>query len=149
MFGFCRKTSAPVSKFEPVNIGLKAEPLTMDGGTIGQIKHFFYHPEEATKERLDALWCKSQQDTDPYPLYCAAAFFQDERMQRKATKRIESHLEKHQDLGPADLELLLDCINIGERMGVNGARLREYAKRMTRQLDGHKELADYAERLYI
>lgn len=42
----------------------------------------------------------------------------------------------------------MDCINIGERMAVNGAWLREYVTRILPTTD-NEQIHDYARRLYI
>ena len=142
---------APLSSFNVK--GLKTEPLSVNDGIIGWIKGVFADPESATKEKLDALWQDVQalghQDfEDVCALYCTAAFFQDEKLQRKSAKRLYGLLEKRQELSAAELELVLDCINIGERMAVNGVTLREYVSNdLLRQND--EMLLDYARRLYV
>ena len=49
------------------------------------------------------------------------------------------------------LELLLDCINIGERMGINGIELRKYVARVLGAIEttNHESIVDCARRVYI
>lgn len=149
---FCHKEiEAPISQFCVKR--LKTEPLHGAGdGLIGRIKAFFEEPESATKESLDLLWRNVQKFgkgfDDTCFLYCAGAFFQDERMVKRAAKRLYAILDKEWELSPAQMEKLLDCINIGERMAVNGVRLREYAVKMLPMYKDEK-LVDYARRLDI
>lgn len=113
------------------------EPNAIAQRSISRIKYFFQYPEIATKERLDTLWSevkflekaldKQHLMEELCALYIAAAFFQNERMQQKTQRFLYTRMEKT-NLGENVLELLLDCINIGERMGVNGQRIREYIK---------------------
>ena len=77
----------------------------------------------------------------------AAAFFQDKKLQKKASRRQNALLKKTGLItDDQKLELLLDCINIGERMGVNGIRIREFVKPL---LPSTGPIHDYAQRLYI
>lgn len=170
MYVFIKKTS-PIYSFHI--IGLKTEPLhtpasypKTDGDmepsaiatkNIDQVKYFFQKPKSATKERLDSLWNDVkllerthvlQHNIDVLcSLYITSAFFQDERMQRKASRRLFSQLKKMRQIDDSNLqELLLDCVNIGERMGVNGQQIRDYLKN-TPLSQG--PIQDYANRLYI
>lgn len=137
------------------------EPFALAMNSIGNIKFFFKQPNSATKERLDALWSevkflerslgKEHLFEELCSLYIAAAFFQDERLQKKSSKKLNALLKK---TGPIvddnKTELLLDCINIGERMGVNGIELRKYVTDSLGTLEpGHEPVFDYARRLYI
>ena len=137
------------------------EPYALAMNCIGNIKFFFKQPESATKERLDVLWSdvrfleKSLEKRHLLEKLCAlcisAAFFQEEKLQKKASRKLNALLKK---TGPIidnqKLELLLDCINIGERMGVNGIELRKYVASSLGSLDTSQEpIFDYARRLYI
>lgn len=165
------KKKSPISSFHI--IGLKTDPLhtpalypessgylepsTIAIMVIDQVKFFFQEPGSATKERLDSLWGEvmllEKAQASKYDigvicsLYITAAFFQDERMQRKASRRLFSQLKKMRPIDDSNLqELLLDCVNIGERMGVNGQQIRDYLKN-TPLSQG--PIQDYANRLYI
>lgn len=161
--------TSPISSFKVV--GLKTEPIHIpksypetDGclepnaiaqRSINRIKYFFQYPESATKERLDTLWSevkylektldKQHLIEELCAMYIAAAFFQDEKMQRKTQRLLYTRM-KNTNLEESVLELLLDCINIGERMGVNGQRIRDYVKPL---LPESGPIRDYAKRLYI
>lgn len=163
-----RSWFSPISSFQVS--GLKAEPIhwpqdfpeleeSKDSGVvamncINQIKYFFRNPETATKERLDGLWHEvkrlewmsvgNNRLEKKCALYMAAAFFQDERMQRKSSRRLYREAFDHSP--EFVLELLLDCINVGERMGVNGTKIRELVKPFI-PMSG--SVHNYAERLYI
>lgn len=137
-------------------------PLALAMSCIGNIKFFFKKPDTATKEKLDTLWsdvkCLEQSLEKTHlweelsALYIAAAFFQDEKLQKKASKKLISLINKAGSiLDNQRLELLLDCINIGERMGINGIELRKYVARVLGAIEttNHESLFDYAKRLYI
>ena len=122
------------------------------------MKGIFAEPESATKEVLDGLWSDvqklgSNRLEDCCARYIAAGFFQDEGMVKGASKRLESQLKVKSEkvkvgLTPAELELLLDCINMGERMAVNGVRIREFLQPvLATQQD--ERLLDYARRLDV
>lgn len=129
---------------------------------IGNIKFFFIQPDCATKERLDALWSdvnNLERTLDNQhlleelcALYIAGSFFQNEKLQKKTAKKLNAILKK---TGPITddqkLELLLDCINIGERMGVNGIELRQYIAgvQCKNEILQSGPIVDYAQRLYI
>lgn len=166
--------TSPISSFTVS--GLKTEPIQSSDcviesedkesyalamNCIGIIKFFFKQPESATKERLDVLWSdvrfleksleKRHLLEELCALYISAAFFQEEKLQKKASRKLNPLLKK---TGPIidnqKLELLLDCINIGERMGVNGIELRKYVASSLGSLDTSQEpIFDYARRLYI
>lgn len=131
------------------------EPNAIAQRSINRIKYFFQYPESATKERLDTLWSevkflektldKQHLMEEHCALYIVAAFFQNERMQQKTQRFLYTRIEKT-NLEESVLELLLDCINIGERMGVNGQRIRDYVKPL---LPESGPIRDYAKRLYI
>ena len=124
---------------------------------IERIKYYFQEPGSATKERLDELWgdvvqlektrVRRKNIEDNCALYMSAAFFQDERMQRRAGRRLSSQLKEMEPTKNGYIqELLLDCINIGERMGVNGQSIRDYLKSFPLS---QGTIQDYANRLYI
>ena len=179
MFFFLRpqyqSLTSPISSFTV--LGLKTDPIhspdcfiestekdsySLAINCIGNLKFCFKQPECATKERLDALWSnvkfleqlleKQHLWEELCTLYIAAAFFQDERLQKKTSRKLNTLLQK---TGPITdnqrLELLLDCINIGERMGVNGIELRKYASHVLGAIkpSSYEPIFDYARRLYI
>ena len=143
----------------PTNkVGLDPYPIALR--SINWIKFFCRYPETATKERLDALYSQvrllekkleyhllaNHLLEDSFALYIAGAYFDDERLLKKAKKLLLSQLKEqvlpdgaHYEQSPMYhcilLDRLLDCINIGERMAVNGVELRKYAVRMLGHLE--------------
>ena len=120
MFGLFRLHRAPVATAVPVNHGLKAEPISFGDGVIA-----------------------------------GGAYYADRRMIKRAKRSLEKRLSDKTALAMLPeaqrrkvLEGLLDCINIGERMAVNGTWLREYASRIL-PIITDEQILDYAKRLYI
>lgn len=162
MFGLFRAHKAPIGAAVPVNDGLKTEPISLGDGVIGQVKHFCLHPESATKEQHDALYAqlrglarKASGFEEACALYAGGAYYADRRMIKRAKKSLEKRLSDKTALAALPeaqrckiLEGVLDCINIGERMAVNGTWLREYAARIL-PLTTDERILDYARRLYI
>lgn len=144
---------------QPQNrIGLDPYPIALR--SINWIKFFCRYPETATKERLDSLYSQvrllekkleyhllgNHLLEDAFALYIAGAFFGEVRLLKKAKKLLLAQLKEqvlpdgaHYEQSPMYhcilLDRLLDCINIGERMAVNGAELRKYAERMLGHLE--------------
>ena len=162
MFGLFRTHRAPVTIAVPVNHGLKTEPISLGDGVIGQVKHFCLHPESVTKEQHDALYAqlrglakKASGFEDNFALYAGGAYYADRRMIKRAKRSLEKRLSDDTALAALPeaqrckvLEGILDCINIGERMAVNGTWLREYASRIL-PIITDEQILDYAKRLYI
>lgn len=145
----------PVGPSVPVNTGFKAEPLSWGDGIICQVKDFCGYPENATKEQHEEVYVQLRKLSrslssfkEACELYIGGAYFGEERMVKRATKFLTAYLDSQLKLTDAELELLLDCINIGERMAVNGAWLREYVARFL-SLTDNEQIHDYARRLYV
>ena len=138
-----------------LNSQLLLDPYPIALRSINWIKFFLRYPEAATKPRVDSLYSQikllekkleyhllaNHLLEDAYALYISAAYFQDERLLKKATKLLleqlkeqilpdGAHYEQSVMYHCILLDRLLDCINIGERCGVNGAELRKYASKM-------------------
>lgn len=174
-------------------IGLDPYPIALR--SINWIKFFCRYPDCAIKARLDSLYSQlrllekkleyhllgNHLLEDAYALYIGGAFFHDERILKKATKLLlgqlkeqilpdGAHYEQSVMYHCILLDRLLDCINIGERGGVNGTSLRVYASKMLGHLqsiiysDGSipmvndaakgiapkpEDIFDYAQRLFI
>lgn len=146
-----RYFEAPITSF--CVKGLKTEPIHGAGDDVlGRIKGFFDKPGSATKDNLHLLWGEVHElgkgFEDTCALYCAGAFFQDERMVKRASRKLYALLDKERNLSPERVELLLDCINIGERMAVNGVRLREHVSKLL-PMQKDERILDYARRLYV
>ena len=162
MFKFFRTHRAPVGAAVPVNDGLKAEPISLGDGVIGQVKHFCLHPESVTKEQHDALYAqlrglarKASGFEEACALYAGGAYYADRRMIKRARRSLEKRLSDNTALAALPeaqrskiLEGVLDCINIGERMAVNGTWLREYAVQLLPMI-ADEQILDYARRLYL
>lgn len=146
----------------PVNDGLKAEPISLGYGVIGRVKLFCLHPESATQEQHNALYAqlcgmarKASGLEDDIVLYAGGAYYADRRMIKRAKRSLEKRLSDKTALAALPdeqrckiLEGILDCINIGERMAVNGTWLREYAAQIL-PIITDEQILDYARRLYI
>ena len=183
------------SQLSTLNSQLSLDPYPIALRSINWIKFFLRYPETVTKERLDSLYSQvclldkkleyhllaNHLLEDSYALYISAAYFQDERFLKKATKLLlgqlkeqilpdGAHYEQSVMYHCILLDRLLDCINIGERGGVNGTSLRVYASKMLGHLqsiiysDGSipmvndaaegiapkpEDIFDYAQRLFI
>ena len=162
MLGLFRTHRTPVSAAVPVNDGLKTEPISLGDGVIGQVKHFCLHPESATQEQHDALYAQlrglarnASGVEDDFALYAGGAYYADKRMIKRAKRLLEKHLSDETALAALPdkqrckvLEGILDCINIGERMAVNGTWLREYVAQIL-PLTTNEQIQDYARRLYL
>lgn len=155
MFSLFKNTHSPITRFTPVNTGFKAKPLSWGDGIICQVKDFCGYPENATKEQHEEVYAQLRKLSrslsgfkEACELYIGGAYFGEERMVKRATKFLTAYLDSHLELTDAELELCLDCINIGERMAVNGAWLREYVARILPTTD-NEQLHDYARRLYV
>ena len=162
MFGLFRTHKAPIGAAVPVNDGLKTEPISLGDGIVGRVKHFCLHPESVTKEQHDALYAqlrglakKASGFEDNFALYAGGAYYADRRMIKRAKRLLEKRLSDKTALAMLPeaqrrkvLEGLLDCINIGERMAVNGTWLREYAVQLLPMI-ADEQILDYARRLYI
>lgn len=143
----------------PLNkVGLDPYPIALR--SINWIKFFCQYPECATKERLDPLYSQlrllekklefhllgNHLLEDAYALYIGAAYFNNNQLLKKARKLLLGQLEEqiltdgaHYEQSPMYhcilLDRLLDCINMGERMAVNGVELRKYASLMLGHLE--------------
>lgn len=162
MFGLFRTHRAPVTIAVPVNDGLKAEPISLENGVIGQVKHFCLHPESVTKKQHDALYAQlcglarnASGFEDDFALYAGGVYYADKRIIKRARRLLEKRLSDETALAALPeaqrckvLEGILDCINIGERMAVNGNWLREYAARIL-PIITDEQILDYARRLYL
>lgn len=116
-------------------VGLDPYPTALRG--INWIKFFCRYPNCATKPRLDSLYSQykllekklefhllgNHLLEDAFSLYIGAAFFQDAKLQKKATKLLLAQLEEqtlsdgaHYEQSPMYhcilLDRLLDCISI-------------------------------------
>lgn len=116
-------------------VGLDPYPIALR--SINWIKFFSKYPECATKERLNSLYSQVKMLEkkleyhllgnhlleDAYALYISGAFFQDIKIQNKATKLLLAQLKEqtladgaHYEQSPMYhcilLDRLLDCINI-------------------------------------
>ncbi|MBR6292498.1 MAG: alginate lyase family protein [Bacteroidales bacterium] len=116
-------------------IGLGPYPIALR--SINWVKFFCRYPDCATKQRLDSLYSQlrllekkleyhllgNHLLEDAYALYIGAAFFNDERLLKKAERLLLSQLEEqilpdgaHYEQSPMYhcilLDRLLDCINI-------------------------------------
>lgn len=139
---------------------LSMDPYPIALRSINWIKFFFRYPDSVTKERLDSLYSQvrllekkleyhllaNHLLEDAFALYIAGAYFSDERLQKKARRLLLSQLKEqvlpdgaHYEQSPMYhcilLDRLLDAINIGERMTVNGGELRKYAVQMLGHLE--------------
>ena len=160
--GLFKSHRAPVTKAVPVNDGLKAEPISLGDGVIGQVKHFCLHPESTTQDQHDALYAqlcgmarKASGVEDDFALYAGGVYYADKRMIKRARRLLEKRWSDKTALAVLQdeqrckvLEGILDCINIGERMAVNGTWLREYAVQLLPMI-ADEQILDYARRLYI
>ena len=160
--GLFRLHRAPVTTAVPVNDGLKTEPISLDDGVIGQVKHFCLHPESTTQDQHDALYAqlrglarKASGVEDDFALYAGGAYYADKRIIKRAKRSLEKRLSDETTLAALPdkqrckvLEGILDCINIGERMAVNGTWLREYAVQLLPMI-ADEQILDYARRLYL
>ena len=154
----CKWIDKFIEEIPSNRIGLDPYPIALR--SINWIKFFCRYPECATKEWLDSLYSQvrllekkleyhllaNHLLEDSFALYIAGAYFDDERLLKKAKKLLLSQLKEqvlpdgaHYEQSPMYhcilLDRLLDCINIGERMAVNGAELRRYAERMLGHLE--------------
>ena len=189
----CKWIDKFIEELPSNRVGLDPYPIALR--SINWIKFFCKYPETATKYRLDSLYSqerlleKKQEYhllanhllEDAFALYIGAAFFGDERLLKEAKQLLLGQLKEqilpdgaHYEQSPMYhcilLDRLLDCINIGERMAVNGVELRKYASLMLGHLesviweDGSipllndaaygiapmpEQLFDYAKRLYV
>ena len=148
------------SQLSTLGSQLSLDPYPIALRSINWVKFFCRYPECATRERLDSLYSQlrllekkleyhllgNHLLEDAYALYIGAAYFSDEWLQKKAKKMLLGQLGEqilpdgaHYEQSPMYhcilLDRLLDCINIGERMAVNGAELRKYAERMLGHLE--------------
>lgn len=144
----------------PVNDGLKAAPISLGDGVIGRVKHFCLHPESVTQDQHDALYAqlrglarKASGFEEACVLYAGGAYYADKRMIKRAKRSLEKRLSDETVLAALTdeqrckiLEGILDCINIGERMAVNGTWLREYAVQLLPMI-ADEQILDYARRL--
>ena len=189
----CKWIDKFIEELPSNRVGLDPYPIALR--SINWIKFFCKYTETATKYRLDSLYSqerlleKKQEYhllanhllEDAFALYIGAAFFGDERLLKEAKQLLLGQLKEqilpdgaHYEQSPMYhcilLDRLLDCINIGERMAVNGVELRKYASLMLGHLesviweDGSipllndaaygiapmpEQLFDYAKRLYV
>lgn len=162
MFKFFRTHRAPIGAAVPVNDGLKAEPVSLGDGVVGRVKSFCLHPESATQEQHDALYAqlrglekKASSFEEEFALYAGGVYYADKRIIKRARRLLEKRLSDETTLAALPdkqrckvLEGILDCINIGERMAVNGTWLRKYAAQIL-PLTADERILDYARRLYI
>ena len=88
------------SQLSTLNSQLSLDPYPIALRSINWIKFFLRYPETVTKERLDSLYSQvclldkkleyhllaNHLLEDSYALYISAAYFQDERFLKKATK---------------------------------------------------------------
>lgn len=162
MFGLFRTHKAPIGVAVPVNDGLKTEPISLGDGVIGQVKHFCLHPESTTQGQHDALYAQlcglarnASGFEDDFALYAGGVYYADKRIIKRARRLLEKRLSDKTALAALPdkqrckvLEGILDCINIGERMAVNGTWLRKYAAQIL-PLTADERILDYARRLYI
>lgn len=162
MFGLFRTHKAPIGAAVPVNDGLKTEPISLGDGVIGRVKHFCLHPESATQDQHDVLYAqlrglekKASSFEEEFALYAGGVYYADKRIIKRAKRSLEKRLSDDTALAALPeaqrckvLEGILDCINIGERMAVNGTWLREYATRIL-PIITDEQILDYARRLYL
>ena len=162
MFGLFRAHKAPIGAAVPVNDGLKTEPISLGDGVIGRVKHFCLHPESVTQGQHDALYAQlcglarnASGFEDDFALYAGGVYYADKRIIKRAKRSLEKRLSDETTLAALPdkqrckvLEGILDCINIGERMAVNGTWLREYATRIL-PIITDEQILDYARRLYL
>ncbi len=153
---------SPVTTAVPVNDGLKTEPISLGDGVVGRVKHFCLHPESTTQDQHDALYAqlcgmarKASGFEDDFALYAGGVYYADKRIIKRAKRSLEKRLSDETTLAALQdkqrckvLEGILDCINIGERMAVNGTWLREYAAKIL-PIITDEQILDYARRLYI
>ena len=121
----------------PDKTSMSLDPYPIALRSINWIKFFCRYPESATKARLDSLYSQvlllekkleyhllaNHLLEDAYAIYIGAAYFGDERIQRKATKLLQEQLQEqilpdgaHYEQSPMYhcilLDRLLDCFNI-------------------------------------
>lgn len=178
------------SQLSTVNCQFSLDPYPIALRSINWIKFFCRFPRCATKPRLDSLYSQikllekkleyhllgNHLLEDAYALYIAAAFFQDNKLQKKAKPLLLTQLKEqtlpdggHYEQSPMYhcilLDRLLDCINIAPN-----DELKVFAKKQVGWLksicyqDGSfplfndsaygiapfpKDIIDYAQRLGI
>ena len=154
----CKWIDKFIEELPSNKVGLDPYPIALR--SINWIKFFCRYLETATKERLDSLYSQvrllerkleyhllgNHLLEDAYALYIGATYFGDKRLLKKAKQLLLGQLREqiladgaHYEQSPMYhcilLDRLLDCINIGERMAVNGVELRKYAERMLGHLE--------------
>ena len=131
----CKWIDKFIEELPSNKIGLDPYPIALR--SINWIKFFCRYPECAIKVRLDSLYSQvkllenkleyhllaNHLLEDAYALYISAAYFQDQNLQKKATKLLIDQLKgqtlpdgAHYEQSPMYhcilLDRLLDCINI-------------------------------------
>lgn len=154
----CKWIDRFIEELPSNRVGLDPYPIALR--CINWIKFFCKYPETVTKDRLDSLYSQvrllekkleyhllaNHLLEDAFALYIGAAYYGDERLLKKAKKLLLSQLKEqvlpdgaHYEQSPMYhcilLDRLLDCINIGEGMTVNGVELRKYASLMLGHLE--------------
>ncbi len=149
----CRWIDRFIAEMPGNRVGLDPYPTALR--IVNWVKFFCKWPQAATRERLDSLYSQlrllerrlewhlmgNHLLEDAFALYIGAAYCGDARLLKRATKLVLGQLKEQilQDGAHYEqsvmyhcilLDRLLDCINLDERVSVNGARLRPYAQRM-------------------
>ena len=144
----------------PIQPCMALDPYPIALRSINWVKFFCRFPDCATKVRLDALYSQvrllekkleyhllaNHLLEDAYALYIGSAYFSDKKLLNNAKRLLLSQLKEqvlpdgaHYEQSPMYhcilLDRLLDCINIGESLGIDGIQLRNYASRMLGHLE--------------
>lgn len=144
----------------PIQPCMALDPYPIALRSINWIKFFCRFPDCATKSRLDALYSQvrllekkleyhllaNHLLEDAYALYIGAAYFGVEQLLNSARQLLLVQLKEqvlpdgaHFEQSPMYhcilLDRLLDCINLGESMGIDGKQLRRYASSMLSHLE--------------